>query len=587
MDKPTAVGLLTGAVISFFFWLLLFTSFFYVIELKAYDQLFRARGRLEVSPEIVIVAIDNESMGWIGKWPWPRTYHATLVSNLKAAGAGVIAFDVLFDNVSSIDPAHDQIFAREVKKAGNVILGSSFFEKVDPRLGRITGQQLPIPPLAAAAARVGFTNPPVDQDGFIRRYFPFHDGEDQRYSSLALQAVSLYRPAAYPIPLDKEGSVFINYAGGEGTYRTVPFNQVMDNSIVRRMPDLFKGKMVLVGATTTDLHDLFPVPFSMALPGVEIHANVADMILKGRYLKRVPPFFQALLLLGVGLVSGGVLVRLSALRGLFLAGGEIVFLFLLAFYLFAFRSTWLILVAPVLTVFLTYGAVLLYRFVTEEREKRRIRGIFSRYVSRQVVDEILKESQELALGGRRKEVTVLFSDIRNFTTMSERMKPEEVVAILNEYFAAMVEVIFRHEGTLDKYIGDAIMAVFGSPLSRPDDAERAVRAAVDMQTELKRLQAKWQLEGREPFDIGIGINTGEVVVGNIGSEKRMEYTVIGDNVNLASRLEGLNKQYQSHIIVSESVYEKLKDKVNVRPLEAVTVKGKTRPVMIYEVLGIA
>lgn len=221
------------------------------------------------------------------------------------------------------------------------------------------------------------------------------------------------------------------------------------------------------------------------------------------------------------------------------------------------------------------------------KERNMIRDTFSRYVSKQVAEELLKDPEKISLGGENKEVTILFSDIRGFTTMSERLSAEKVVATLNEYFNSMVDVVFEYEGTLDKYIGDAIMAVFGSPASHPDDPMRAVRTAVKMRAKLNELNEKRKVDGdEEPIRIGIGINTGNVIAGNIGHIQRMEYTVIGDNVNLASRIEGLTKNYNCHIIIAESTYEKVRDFVHVKKLGGVTVKGKTQPVDIFELLGL-
>ncbi len=240
---------------------------------------------------------------------------------------------------------------------------------------------------------------------------------------------------------------------------------------------------------------------------------------------------------------------------------------------------------PLLTILLTYGGVTVFRGLTEEKEKKKIKGVFSRYVTHQVVNEILSSPEGLALGGKRKECTILFSDVRGFTSMSEKMQPEDVVHILNEYMTRMVDLVFKYEGTLDKFIGDAIMAIWGAPISHSDDTKRAVMCAIEMMEKLKLLQEKWKSEGKSPFDIGVGINVGEVVVGNIGHPERMEYTVIGDNVNLASRLESLNKEFKAHIIISQKVYDRVVDLIEVRPLEPVQVKGKIEKIMIYEVLG--
>ena len=227
-----------------------------------------------------------------------------------------------------------------------------------------------------------------------------------------------------------------------------------------------------------------------------------------------------------------------------------------------------------------------YRFAAEERERRRVHGMFGRCVSKEVVDQILNYEGDIPLGGARQEATLLFTDIRGFTGMSETMAPEDVVALLNEYFEAMTTIILDHGGTIDKFMGDAIMAVFGAPIPRDDHAERCVQAAVEMRKALRSLQARWEAEGKPRFDTGIGINTGQVLVGNIGSARRMEYTAIGDAVNLASRIEGLTKEYGGGILISEATYERVRDVVEAQPLGAVPVRGKARPVQLYRVLGL-
>jgi adenylate cyclase len=213
--------------------------------------------------------------------------------------------------------------------------------------------------------------------------------------------------------------------------------------------------------------------------------------------------------------------------------------------------------------------------------------MFSSYVSKRIVDELIRDPSKAKLGGDRKEITVLFSDIRGFTSFSEKHQPEEVVSLLNEYLGAMTQIVFEHDGTLDKFVGDAIMALWGAPVGQPDHAERACRCALAMIRKLEELQGKWTAEGRYAIDIGIGINTGDMVVGNMGAEgKKMDYTVIGDNVNLGARLEGLTRKYNNHIIISAFTYGKVKDIVKVNELGAVTVKGKEQPVVIYDLVGI-
>jgi len=232
-----------------------------------------------------------------------------------------------------------------------------------------------------------------------------------------------------------------------------------------------------------------------------------------------------------------------------------------------------------------YLGITVYRYITEEREKKKIRGAFQYYLTASVINEMLKDPSKLKLGGDKKDLTVLFSDIRGFTTISEKLTPEALVHLLNEYLTEMTNLVFKYDGLLDKYMGDAIMAVFGAPLDQPDHAVRACRTALDMMEELKKLQKKWADEGRPVFDIGIGINSGDMVVGNMGSDMRFDYTVMGDSVNLGSRLEGINKEYGTNIVISEYTYAAIRDALLCRELDSVRVKGKKLPVKIYELLG--
>jgi adenylate cyclase len=232
-----------------------------------------------------------------------------------------------------------------------------------------------------------------------------------------------------------------------------------------------------------------------------------------------------------------------------------------------------------------YLGITVYRYITEEREKKKIRGAFQYYLTASVINEMLKDPSKLKLGGDKKDLTVLFSDIRGFTSISEKLTPEALVHLLNEYLTAMTNLVFKYDGLLDKYMGDAIMAVFGAPLDQPDHAVRACRTALSMMEELKTLQKKWADEGRPFLDIGIGINSGDMVVGNMGSDMRFDYTVMGDSVNLGSRLEGINKEYGTNIVISEYTYAAVKDVLFCRELDAVRVKGKKLPVKIYELLG--
>ncbi len=283
-------------------------------------------------------------------------------------------------------------------------------------------------------------------------------------------------------------------------------------------------------------------------------------------------------------ILGLVLTRLSILRSLIFTV-VLSFLYILGSYLlFHFFNYIAALTTPVIQTGFAFTATVVYRVLTEEREKRHVRQTFSKFVSKSVVDELLKSPEKLKLGGEKKELTVLFSDIRGFTTLSERMTPEELVVKLNHYLQIMTDIVIHYDGTLDKYVGDEIMAFWGAPIPQDNHALLACRAAVEMIERLDEMNREWRGQGLPVLDIGIGINTGPMIVGNVGSNSRMDYTLIGDNVNLGARLEGTNKIYRTHIIISEFTYEQVKDQVVVRELDLIRVKGKEKPVTIYELL---
>lgn len=455
--------------------------------------------------------------------------------------------------------------------------------------------------ISEAAVNCGFFNAFPDPDGVIR-WAPLvvKFGEDYYYS---LAVAALIQFADMPmsgvrladfgvesvvigdisIPVDERGRLLINYLGPAKTFPHYSITDILKGHLPR---GTFQDKIVIVGATATGIYDLRVTPFSNVYPGIEIHANVIDNIITGNFLERSAwtSFVDVCSIICFGLVMGLTIPRVKAFSGVLLSL-LLVGLFVLAnTMVFVHYRIWLNMMYPVITMMTIYLLITVYRYVTEEKEKKKIRGAFQYYLTASVINEILQDPSKLKLGGDKKDLSVMFSDIRGFTTISERLTPEELVALLNEYLTAMTEKVFKYDGLLDKYIGDAIMAVFGAPIDQPDHALRACWTALDMMEELKVLQVKWEKEGKPHIDIGIGINSGDMVVGNMGSDMRFDYTVMGDNVNLSSRLEGINKEYGTHIVISENTYERVKDRMFCRELDAVRVKGKKLPVKIYELI---
>ncbi|HDH01700.1 MAG TPA: adenylate/guanylate cyclase domain-containing protein, partial [Nitrospirae bacterium] len=393
------------------------------------------------------------------------------------------------------------------------------------------------------------------------------------------------------IPTDKFGRLHINYIGREGSIIHKSAADVLSG----RIPDsFFAGKIVFIGTTAMATYDQKNTPFSANMPGVEKNATVVANILSGNFIKKTPVYIDLLVVLLTGILA---LFIGQKKRALSLVTGYVALTFIVVITnlgLFTWYGIRLNLIYPLLTVISEGTFIISYGYFVEEKKAREIRRMFSSYVTERVVNELIKNPDLARLGGERKEITVLFSDIMGFTRFSEGHAPEEVVAMLNEYLGAMTEVIFKWEGTLDKFVGDEIVAFWGAPLEQKDHAGLAVRCALDMVGRLEELQRKWKSEGKPVLDAGIGINTGEVVVGNIGAEgKKMDYTVIGDHVNVGARIETLTRKYNTHILITEFTLNRIGDLLttdslyrthtSIKGLERVIVKGKERPVEIYEV----
>ena len=468
-----------------------------------------------------------------------------------------------------------------------------------PQADRAT---LPIPDLVDAAQALGHVTMIADQDGTTRWEALVFEYGGAYYPSLGVQAVRLFLgadPAALQldfgralavgpveIPVDPRNRMLIDWAGPPGTFLTVSAADVLSGKVP---PASLRDRIVFIGTTAAGTYDLRVTPMSPVFPGVEKHATVAANILDRRFLQR-PDWVELLEASGIllwPLLLSFLLPRFRPVASL----GVVVALWLAlytAIHVAFLRGLWLPLVYPSLAMALAFVGITIYRVLTEERQRLWTKRAFQRFVSPEVVERLVANPAELKFGGEVRNLTVLFSDIRNFTTYSEQHPPEEVVHMLREYLTHMVDQVLAQQGTLDKFIGDAVMAIFGAPASLPDHAERACRAALGMVNEVQALQEKWVAEGREPFRIGIGINTGDMVVGNLGSEQLFDYTVIGDGVNIGARLESLNKEYKTstHIIISETTYQAAREAIEVRRLGEVTVKGKTRPLVIYELLGL-
>jgi adenylate cyclase len=524
---------------------------------------------------------------------------STLATALRETQRTLLAFAFAVD-------APSQRFGRAITELPSFVRASAYrtLLSTGPELPRLplTADKLliPIAPLAQAAQALGHVNVFFDTDGTPRYEYTIASYQDSYYPSLVVQAVRLYlglepeevqvrfgegiQLGSLFVPTDEAMRLLVNYYGPAGTFSTSSFVDVFHN----RLPaDTFRGKIVLIGAAAYGLGDTFVTPFDQALPGVEKHATVITNILQGDALQRLDT--TALLDLGVivvlGLVVGWLGSSLPSLWGtvvaLILAGGY----FVLNVLALTRLGLWVNLLFPLLTVANTYAAVTLYRSLTEARQRSMLRQAFQYYLHPALVEQVSQHPELLTLGGEKRELTVLFSDIRGFSTFSEGLAPEVTVQLLNEYFNAMTQAVMADDGTVDKYIGDAIMALYGAPLPLPDHAYRACHTALRMLDALQVLQPHWQERGLPVIEIGIGINSGSMVVGNVGSDLRFAYTAMGDEVNLGSRLEGVNKEFGTQIIISEATWEYVKDRLATRELDVIRVIGKAHPTRIFEVLG--
>jgi adenylate cyclase len=599
---------------------------------------------------ILIIDVDNLSLELLrhtyGRFPWPRQAWAKMVQYVSLGGARAIGFDFAFPEPDLDHPASDSAFAAAARAAVTVVQTMSLQHDLDTgatarraaredsaalaRLGGFAWPGAPVPPGAAfqgaehpypllldAAHAVGvinFTPDPVD--GTLRRLPLFFEFRGRAYPTLGLAMAATADPGRFRgaarlegrtlalgaarVPLD-DGLLLVNWRGPYRiparrleSYRIYPAAQVLNSYDQMSAgdkpevpPEAFRGKIVFVGASGSGLFEARANPFGPSDPGVLIHATVADNLLSGDFLRPAAPTTNIAVTLLAALLAGLAVSLIASAYGS--AGAAAVLLVLqagLVAVLFSRAHLWLDAAAPGIAVLLTFTGGMGLNYITEGRRKRQIREMFSKYVAPEYVAQLAEDPASLNLGGRRAELSILFSDIRGFTTISEKLEPHEVIEFLNEYLSLMAAIVKHSGGTLDKFIGDAVMAFWGEPVRHPDHADRAADCALEMRDTTARLAERWVKEGKPNLRIGIGINTAEVVVGNIGSlEHKLDYTVIGDGVNLASRLEGLNKDFGTTIIISEFARERLGDRFDTRPLGDVKVKGKEQPLPIYELLS--
>jgi len=591
MKKHFIAGIIIGVVSFILVLIVSHFNIFQVFELKAYDYKFQLRTVHKVDPNIIVAAIDDNSIVDIGRWPWPRKIHAAFLQGLGQFPPKAVGFDILFTEPDELSKDGDAALSYYSRLLGNVVFAGYVDDKDERKV-------LPIDDLVRVSA-VGFINAPPDIDGIIRKiplvikngekYLPSFTLQilceylDIKFSELNIESgVKISLPKIGDIPIDRNGCMWINYVGGQHVFTERAYQQILSwTGDETKMAD-FGNTIVLAGITATGLGDKGNIPVATNVPLVAVHANGINTILSKDFLRVPPGWMNILLVLFLVLASTAVNIVFKTLK----AGLSSVMLVsvYLASNLFLFRQNIVLnVIAPVMGVILPFVFITFYRYRFEEGQKRWIKKVFGQYLSKDVVESVIKDPSKLKLGGELKTATVMYLDLRNFSTYCEGKCPSEVVGFLNNCFDWMTDIIVKNKGMLDKYIGDAIMAIFGAPLeaSPSEQVESAVRAAIEIEEKWREMPD----EIRRCLGIGIGINTGPMLIGNMGSKQIFNYTAIGDEVNIASRVEGLTRQYKTNIIITDSVYELIKNSFKTELLGEVQVKGRTSAVRIYSVIS--
>jgi adenylate cyclase len=604
----------------------------------------------QLPDEIAVILIDEQSIRQmnrvVGRWPWPRSVHADLIDFLSLGGAKAVVFDILFTEneltrgvPADVQAANDLRLAESTGAAGNIYHAAQIFADTEDEFnngllnrplpadfaerfsvkctscdgGRVDNKNnictIPFKELYEAAKGVGVVDISPDSDGIYRRTELFRAYQGKLYPLLSVSPLidilrletihltsdSLYLTPGLSVPLQK-GSYLINMyenfrpysaSGIMASIQKIKLGEPEEELPIA--PSEFMDKVVFIGASAVGVEDIKPNPLHIKSPGVFLQASVYGNIVQRDFLRHADPFLGSLLVLLLsGLVVSSVLLSSSIIYQasfpilLTVTYGSLVFWFF-------WNNIILELVAPVSAIFLSWMGSFAYLSVIESRDKRKIRRMLGQYVSPAILSTVIDKASHDVLKaevGTREELTILFSDIRDFTSMSESLAAETVVDILNGYFSGIVDIIFRLEGTLDKFIGDAVMAFWGAPIRVEDHAKRAVTAAIEITRWVGSFNESLAAKGLSPLQIGVGINTGPVLLGNIGSEKKLDYTIVGDNVNLASRLEGLTKRYRCPILITGTTYKQTEGSILCRVVDYVRVDGKSAPIQVYEVLGL-
>lgn len=573
--KEKLIYLYIAIAISVLFFLSAQKGFFSRVELSLEDTLF---GSKSVENNIAIIAIDDASIAEIGQWPWPREVYSRLFLKLSEVSPKAVGFDVMLSERSRQGASDDIALANALSKIDYPLI---FPIEVRASTDKKSEEVIkPLPEFKGENLKFGHVNMTLDPDGVVRRFplsLSLSSGEKlEAFSALTVSS------SGKEITVPYESSPRIVFAGGPESVKTYSFKDILESDDLREL----KNNIIFIGATAPDLHDERITPTSRRgalMSGVEVHAQIANMLLEDLSLLSISPIILFLWILCLSLlVSILFILRLSPtwiIVNVIIAGGISLGLSVIAFEK-----------GIIVNIIHTEGALLLslaglftFRYTLGEKEKKILKNTFGKYVSPQVLEKIMENPEKVELGGEEKIVTVLFSDIRGFTTLSEATEPAELVGILNEYFTEMTNEVLKYGGVLDKYIGDAVMAFWGAPLPDDNQADNALKAAIGMVKSLHEFNKKLAERGKPQIKNGVGLYTGPAIVGNVGSTDRFDYTVIGDTVNTASRLESSTKEFGVSIILGEPTYKSLKENFSVKKLGVAKVKGKTEELQIYTV----
>jgi adenylate cyclase len=593
--------------------------------------------------DIIIVGIDESTIRHFSdqgiQWPFPWDIHSQLIKYIGSGEPLAILYDIMFlDHKKG-----ENKLAAAIKEAKNVFLDFPFelkevgkdysdqaerlellnrlrfpFDPDDPSHQLVAEAAPPTPLLTHSSRGIGFANVFYDPDNIIRAmpllikwngwYYPNIDlvvimhyfgigkndmeikwGKYIKLKNLPSEKMAKPNPQReIVIPIDNKGAMDINYIGGMGSFQNYPFRYFCrDGNMLKENNTSLKDKILLVAAydVTGFASEEKQSPYGATF-GIDHHANAINTILNQNFLYKFTDFQNIIVMFVMAILLGLVVPRISIILSLVFTSLLSIMYIVGTYLAFHFYSYIPSFITPVIQSGVTFMLIVTYRVLTEQKEKKFIKQTFSKFVSQEVVEELLKSPEKLKLGGERKIVTVLFSDIRGFTSISERTTPEKLVDHLNHYLQAMTDIVIKYDGTLDKYVGDEIMAFWGAPIPQEDHAVRACRAAAEMISKLNDMNLSWKAEKKDTLNIGIGVNTGAMIVGFVGSSSRMDYTLMGDMVNLGARLEGTNKIYKTNIIISEFTYEQVKEQVIARELDLIRVKGKELPVKIYELIDV-